>query len=82
MKNEGMTELQREALDHLEKPRQEGLSISAYARTHGIPGQRIYDAVPSPIEANMISVPISSCRCSNCSSPCLARGRRSARFIR
>jgi len=38
MKSEGMTELQREALDPLEKPRQAGLSISAYARTHGIPG--------------------------------------------
>ena len=45
MKNEGMTELQREALEHLEKARQEGLSISAYARTHGIPAQRIFDAV-------------------------------------
>jgi transposase-like protein len=38
MKNEGMTELQRQA-------RQEGLSISAYARAHGIPAQRIFDAV-------------------------------------
>ena len=45
MKNDGMTELQREALEHLEKARQEGLSISAYARTHGIPAQRIFDAV-------------------------------------
>jgi len=45
MKNEVMTELQREALEHLEKARQEGLSISAYARTHGIPAQRIFDAV-------------------------------------
>jgi len=45
MKNAGMTELQRQALEHLEKARQEGLSISAYARTHGIPAQRIFDAV-------------------------------------
>jgi hypothetical protein len=45
MKNEGMTELQLEALEHLENARQEGLSISAYARTHGIPAQRIFDAV-------------------------------------
>jgi hypothetical protein len=45
MKNEGMTELQREALEHLGKARQEGLSISAYARAHGIPAQRIFDAV-------------------------------------
>ncbi len=41
MKNEGMTELQRQALEHLGKARQEGLSISAYARAHGIPAQRI-----------------------------------------
>jgi len=45
MKNEGMTELQRQALEHLGKARQEGLSISAYARAHGIPAQRIFDAV-------------------------------------
>jgi hypothetical protein len=45
MKNEGMTELQREALEHLQKAREEGLSISAYARKHGIPAQRIFDAV-------------------------------------
>jgi len=45
MKNEGMTELQREALEHLGNARQEGLSISAYARAHGIPAQRIFDAV-------------------------------------
>jgi hypothetical protein len=44
MKNEGLTALQREALDHLEKARQEGLSVSAYARAHGIPAQRIFDA--------------------------------------
>lgn len=36
MKNEGMTELQRKAVEHFEKARQEGLSISAYSRTHGI----------------------------------------------
>ena len=30
--NEGLTALQREALEHLEKARQEGLSVSAYAR--------------------------------------------------
>jgi hypothetical protein len=40
-----MTELQRESLEHVEKARQEGLSISAYARTHGIPAQRIYDSI-------------------------------------
>ena len=45
MKNESMTKLQREALEHWEKARQEGVSISAYARTHEIPAQRIYDAV-------------------------------------
>jgi hypothetical protein len=45
MKNEGMTELQRQALEHLGKARQEGLSISAYARAHGIAAQRIFDAV-------------------------------------
>jgi hypothetical protein len=45
MKKEGMTELQRQALEHLEKARQEGLSISAYARKHEIPAQRIFDAV-------------------------------------
>ena len=45
MKNEGMTELQREALEHLGKARREGSSISAYARAHGIPAQRIFDAV-------------------------------------
>ena len=45
MKNEGMTALQREALEHLGKARQQGLSISAYARAHGIPAQRIFDAV-------------------------------------
>jgi hypothetical protein len=45
MKNEGVTEVQRESLEHLEKARQEGLSISAYARTHGIPAQRIYDSI-------------------------------------
>jgi hypothetical protein len=45
MKNEGMTELQRQALEHLGKARQEGLSISAYARAHEIPAQRIFDAI-------------------------------------
>ena len=44
MKNEGLTALQREALEHLEKARQEGLSVSAYARVHEIPAQRIFDA--------------------------------------
>ena len=44
MKNEGLTALQREALEHLEKARQEGLSVSAYARARGIPAQRIFDA--------------------------------------
>jgi hypothetical protein len=44
MKNEGLTALQREALEHLEKARREGLSVSAYARAHGIPAQRIFDA--------------------------------------
>jgi hypothetical protein len=45
MKNEGVTEVQRGSLEHLKKARQEGLSISAYARTHGIPAQRIYDSI-------------------------------------
>jgi hypothetical protein len=45
MKNEGMTELQRQAVEQLGKARQGGLSISAYARAHGIPAQRIFDAV-------------------------------------
>jgi hypothetical protein len=45
MKTEGMTKLQREALEHVEKASQEGLSIGAYARAHEIPAQQIYDAV-------------------------------------
>src|ERR1700689_4130567 len=45
MKNEGMTELHRSALEDLDKARQEGVPVSAYARTHGIPAQRIFDAV-------------------------------------
>jgi hypothetical protein len=45
MKSVEMTELQRQVLEHLGKARQEGLSISAYARAHGIPAQRIFDAV-------------------------------------
>jgi hypothetical protein len=45
MKSEALTALQREALDHLEKARREGLSVSAYARAQGIPAHRIYDAV-------------------------------------
>jgi hypothetical protein len=45
MKNEDMTKLQRESLEHWEKARQEGVSICAYARAHEIPVQRIYDAV-------------------------------------
>jgi len=43
MKSEGLTALQREALDHLEKARREGLSVSAYARAHGIPAHRILE---------------------------------------
>jgi hypothetical protein len=34
MKTEGTTKLQREALEHVEKARQEGWSIGAYARAH------------------------------------------------
>jgi hypothetical protein len=45
MKIESLTELQRQALEHWEKARREGLSISAYTRAHGIPAQRIFDAV-------------------------------------
>ncbi len=45
MKNEELTALQREALEHLEKARREGFSVSAYARAHGIPAQRIFDVV-------------------------------------
>jgi hypothetical protein len=45
MKSEKMTELQRQSLEHFEKARSEGLSIKAYAGAHGIPAQRIYDAV-------------------------------------
>jgi hypothetical protein len=45
MKNVEMTDLQRQSLEHLERARREGLSVKAYARAHGIPAQRIYDAV-------------------------------------
>jgi hypothetical protein len=45
MKNEEMTELQRQSLEHLERARGEGLSVGAYARAHGIPAQQIYDTV-------------------------------------
>ena len=45
MQNEEMTELQRQSLEHLERARGEGLSVSAYARAHGIPAQQIYDTV-------------------------------------
>ena len=42
---EGMTEIQRQSLEHLERARSEGLSVKAYARVHGIAAQRIYDSV-------------------------------------
>jgi hypothetical protein len=45
MKNEEMTEIQRQSLEHVERARVEGLSVKAYARAHGIPAQRIYDSV-------------------------------------
>jgi hypothetical protein len=45
MMNEGMTEIQRQSLEHLERARGEGLSVKAYARVHGITAQRIYDSV-------------------------------------
>ena len=45
MKNEEMTEIQRQSLEHLERARVEGLSVKAYARGRGISAQRIYDSV-------------------------------------
>jgi hypothetical protein len=45
MKNVDMTELQRQALEHLERAHREGSSVKAYARAHGISAQQIYDTV-------------------------------------
>lgn len=42
---EQLTDKQQRALEHLEGSRREGLTLSAYARVHGLPVREIYDAL-------------------------------------
>jgi hypothetical protein len=39
-----LTDKQRQALQHLQRARREGVSLSAYARSHRLVVRRIYDA--------------------------------------
>lgn len=41
---EKLTDKQRQAMQHLEQARREGVSLSAYARAHGLQAREIYDA--------------------------------------
>ena len=45
MKKSGeMTDLQRQALEHVERTRAEGLLLSAYAKAHRISARQVYDS--------------------------------------
>jgi hypothetical protein len=43
--SEGLTAKQREAMDHFERAREAGLSLSAYARREGLAVRAIYDTL-------------------------------------
>ena len=45
MTRTGLTDKQRQAIEHLERARGEGLKLSAYARSHGLGLRGIYDAL-------------------------------------
>ena len=44
IKKDAMTELQRQAVEHVERARSQGMTLSDYARSQGISARRIYDA--------------------------------------
>ncbi|MGH8703669.1 MAG: hypothetical protein ACREVR_21155 [Burkholderiales bacterium] len=45
MKTAKLTDKQRQAIEHLERARSEGVALSAYARAHGLGVREIYDAL-------------------------------------
>ena len=44
MRNGELTVLQRQALEHVERARSQGVALSAYAREQGISVRQVYDA--------------------------------------
>ena len=57
MKDGEMTALQRRALEHVERAKAEGLSLSAYAQAHGISARQVYDATSQLRRAGVLSRP-------------------------
>ena len=79
MRGKYLTTLQRQAMEHMERARSQGLSLSDYAKVQGVSVRQIYDAAsqlrrrgvlpsascptPSPFMAVKLLAPSSRCVC-------------------
>ena len=53
--SKGLTEKQQRALEHVERARSAGMSLSDYARAHGIEVRPIYDSMAALRKKGMLS---------------------------
>jgi hypothetical protein len=55
--SKGLTEKQQRALEHVQRARSAGVSLSDYARAHGVEVRPIYDSMVALRKKGMLSAP-------------------------